>query len=84
MHNCDPTSQGVDNIDILLWCKCVLTALHVNCVIMFVKFIFISIDSSEGRKQYDEHCLSIMQTITYAHDRTHFQGTEWIVPFDLR
>jgi hypothetical protein len=32
--------------------------------------------------EYDEYCLSIMQTITYTHDRTHFQGTEWIVPFD--
>jgi hypothetical protein len=29
-------------------------------------FIFFSIDSSEARKQYDEFCLSIMQTITYA------------------
>jgi hypothetical protein len=46
--------------------------------------IFFSIDSSEARKQYDEYCLSIMQTITYAHDRTHFQGTGWIVPLDLR
>ena len=46
-------------------------------------FIFFSIDSSEARKQYDEYCLSIMQTITYAHDRTHFQGSGWIVPFDL-
>ena len=47
-------------------------------------FVFFSIDTSEARKQYDEHFLSIMQTITYAHDRTHFQCTEWIVPFDLR
>ena len=46
-------------------------------------FIF-SIDSSEARKQYDEYCLSIMQTITNAHDRKYFQGTEWKVPFDLR
>jgi hypothetical protein len=38
-------------------------------------YIFFSIDSSEARKQYDEYCLSIMQTITYAHDRTHFQCT---------
>jgi hypothetical protein len=30
------------------------------------------------------NCLSIMQTIPYAHDRMHFQGTGWIVPFDLR
>jgi hypothetical protein len=30
------------------------------------------------------NCLSIMQTITYAHDSTHFQGTGWIVPFDSR
>jgi hypothetical protein len=29
-------------------------------------FIFFSIDSSEARTQYDENCLSIMQTITYA------------------
>jgi len=28
--------------------------------------------------------MSIMQTITYAHDRTHVQGTGLIVPFDLR
>jgi hypothetical protein len=39
--------------------------------------IFFSIDSSEARKQYDEYCLSIMQTITYAHDRTHFQCTTY-------
>jgi len=25
-----------------------------------------------------------MQTITYAHDRTHVQATGWIVSFDLR
>jgi hypothetical protein len=36
-------------------------------------FIFFSIDNSEARKQYDEYCLSIMQTITYAHDRTHIR-----------
>jgi hypothetical protein len=41
-------------------------------------------DSSEARKKYDEYCLSIMQAITYAHDRTHFQCNGWIVPFDLR
>jgi hypothetical protein len=40
-------------------------------------FIFFSIDSSEARKQYDEYGLSIMQTITYAHDRTHFQCTTY-------
>ena len=39
--------------------------------------IFFSINSSEARKQYDEYCLSIMQTITYAHDRTHFQSTTY-------
>jgi hypothetical protein len=32
MHNSDPTPQGVDNRNILLWFKCVLTALHVNCM----------------------------------------------------
>jgi hypothetical protein len=30
MHNSDPTPQGVENRNILLWFKCVLTALHVN------------------------------------------------------
>jgi hypothetical protein len=39
---------------------------------------------SQARKQYDEYCLSIMQTITYAHDRVHFQGNGWVAPFDLR
>ena len=34
---------------------------------------FFLVDSSEARKQYDEYCLSIMQTITYAHDRTHIR-----------
>jgi hypothetical protein len=29
MHNSDPTPQGVENRNILLWFKCVLTALHV-------------------------------------------------------
>ena len=36
-------------------------------------FIFLPIDSSEARKHYDVCCLSIMQTITYAHDRTHIR-----------
>ena len=55
--------------------------LYAACLEYFILF---SIDSSEARKQYDEYFLSIMQTITYAHDRTHLQGTGWIVPFDLR
>ena len=69
------------------YCACeILTAnlidwLYAACL---EYLIFFSIHSSEARKQYDEYCLSIMQTITYAHDRTHFQGTGWIVPFDLR
>jgi hypothetical protein len=33
MHNSDPTPQGVENRNVLLWFKCVLTALHVNCMI---------------------------------------------------
>jgi hypothetical protein len=28
MHNSDPTPQGVENRNILLWFKCVLTALQ--------------------------------------------------------
>jgi len=39
MHNSDPTPQGVDNRNILLWFKCVLTALHVNCMILFEKVL---------------------------------------------
>jgi hypothetical protein len=49
-----------------------------------IRLYFILTDSSEARKQYDEYCLSIMQTITYAHDIAYFQGTGWIVSFDLR
>jgi hypothetical protein len=30
MHNSDPTPQGVENRNIHLWFKCVLTALHFN------------------------------------------------------
>jgi hypothetical protein len=37
MHNSDPTPQSVENRNILLWFKCVLTALHVNCMILFDK-----------------------------------------------
>jgi hypothetical protein len=39
MHNSDPTPQGVENINILLWLKCVLTALHVSCMILFDKVL---------------------------------------------
>jgi hypothetical protein len=37
MHNSDPTPPGVENRNILLWFKCVLTALHVSCMILFDK-----------------------------------------------
>ena len=39
MHNRDPTPEGVENRNILLWFKCVLTALHVNCMILFDKVL---------------------------------------------
>jgi hypothetical protein len=39
MHNSDPTPQGVENRNIFLWFKCVLTALHVNCMILFDKVL---------------------------------------------
>ena len=40
MHNSDPTlPQGVKNRNIPLWFKCVLTALHVNCMILFDKVL---------------------------------------------
>ena len=39
MHNSDPTPQGVENRNILLWFKCVLTALHVNRMILFDKVL---------------------------------------------
>ena len=41
MHNSDP------NRNILLWFKCVLTALHVNCMILFDKVL-----SLEQKKMY--------------------------------
>jgi hypothetical protein len=34
-------------------------------------FIFFSIDSSEARKQYDEYCLSIMQTVHWMEFVSH-------------
>ena len=39
MHNSDPTPQGVENRNILLWFKCVLSALHVNYMILFDKVL---------------------------------------------
>jgi len=36
-------------------------------------FIFSSIDSSDARKQYDEYCLSIMQTIMYGQKLTIYK-----------
>ena len=39
MHNSDPTPQGVESRNIVLWFKCVLTALHVNCMILFDKVL---------------------------------------------
>jgi hypothetical protein len=39
MHNSDPTPQGVENRNILLWFKYVLTALHINCMILFDKVL---------------------------------------------
>jgi hypothetical protein len=39
VHNSDPTPQGVENRNIILWLKCVLTALHVNCMILFDKVL---------------------------------------------
>ena len=35
-------------------------------------------------QKLENNMMSIMQTITYAHDRMHVQGTGWLVPFDLR
>ena len=39
MHNSDPTPQGVEKRNIIMWLKCVLTALHVNCMILFDKVL---------------------------------------------
>ena len=39
MHNSDPPPQGTENKNILLWFKWVLTALHVNCMILFDKVL---------------------------------------------
>jgi len=37
MHNSDTTQQRVHNRNILLWFKCVLTAVHVKYMIIFNK-----------------------------------------------
>jgi hypothetical protein len=39
MHNSDHTPYGVENRNMLLWFKCVLTALHVNRMILFDKVL---------------------------------------------
>jgi hypothetical protein len=39
MHTSDPTPQGLENRNILLLFTCVLTALHVNCMILFDKVL---------------------------------------------
>ena len=62
-------SKGEMSCSVGRYCACeILIAnpidwLYAACL---EYFIFFSIDSSEVRKQYDEYCLSIMQTITYA------------------
>jgi hypothetical protein len=61
------------------YCACeILIANPIDLLFAACLEFFFSIDSIEARKQYDEYCLSIMQTITYAHDRTHFQCTTYI------
>ena len=58
------------------YCACeILIANPIDCLYAacLEYFIFFSIDSSEARKHYDEYCLSIMQTITCAHVRTHIR-----------
>jgi hypothetical protein len=71
MHNSDPTPQGVKNRNIVLWIKCVLTALHVNCMILFDKVLLLE---QEQKVHLSE---IVMQTITDAHDRTHLQCTTY-------
>jgi hypothetical protein len=56
-----------------------------------LEYFFFSIDSSEARKQYDEYCLSIMQTITYferisgnipgTYVTSHFHKLNKVSPF---
>ena len=52
MHNSDPTPQGVENRNIPLWFKCVLTAfaLHVNCMILFDKVLYL--EQKKGTQRY--------------------------------
>ena len=49
-----------------------------------LEYFIFSRSTAQMLKNNMMNCLSIMQTITYVHDRRHFQGTGWIVPFDLR
>jgi hypothetical protein len=52
MHNSDPIPQGVENRNIPLWFKCVLTAfaLHVNCMILFDKVLYL--EQKKGTQRY--------------------------------
>ena len=49
------------------YCACeILIANPIDWLFSACLEYFFFLDSSEARKQYDEYCLSIMQTITYA------------------
>jgi hypothetical protein len=41
IDNSDPTPQHLENRNILLLIKCVLTALHVYCMILFDKGLWL-------------------------------------------
>jgi hypothetical protein len=50
------------------YCACeILIANPIDCIYAaFLKyFIFFSIDSSEARKQYDEHCNKMYTSVKY-------------------
>ena len=53
---------------------------QATCLVYFNFFLGRQFRSC---KKYVEYYLWNMQTINYAHDRAHFLGPGWVVPFDL-
>jgi hypothetical protein len=65
MHNSDPTPQDVENRNILLWFKCVLTALHVNCMILLDKVLLLEQEKNVRLSEIVLSCLLRVRSVSF-------------------
>jgi hypothetical protein len=63
MHNIDPTPQGVENRNTLLWFKWVLTALHLFITTLFHSSVHFFPVLVKGLYQTESYSLHVMQLI---------------------